>query len=125
MLIGSIVRNNTAGGGGIYNNTPAESMILADSAVCGNSPDQIFGPWTDDGGNVVTTYCPPCPSTNLNGDSFVDAADLAQLLGNWGACVDPCEPGDPGETCPADFDGDCEVAASDLAQLLGSWGPCP
>jgi hypothetical protein len=66
----------------------------------------------------------PCPG-NLNGDSVVDAADLALLLGAWGACPDPCTPGDPADTCPADLDGDCVVGAADLAFLLGSWGPCP
>lgn len=52
---------------------------------------------------------------DLDGDGDVDAADLAILLGNWGACADP-------EDCPADLDGDGAVGASDLAILLGSWG---
>ncbi len=62
---------------------------------------------------------PPCepPSAcpaDLDGDGTVNAADLAQLLGNWGPCED----------CPADFDGDGVIDAADLAQLLGNWGPC-
>ncbi len=41
-------------------------------------------------------------------------ADLALLLGDWGAC----------DGCPADFDHDGSVGPADLALLLGSWGPC-
>ena len=52
---------------------------------------------------------------DLDGDGDVDAADLAQLLGNWGLCPDP-------KDCPADLDGDGQVNAFDLAILLGSWG---
>lgn len=55
---------------------------------------------------------------DMNGDGVVNAADLAQLLGAWGACPLPCPP-----SCPADFNGDCVVNAADLAQLLGNWGP--
>ena len=49
---------------------------------------------------------------DLTGDGVVDAADLAQLLGDWGAC--------PG--CPADYTADGIVNAADLAELLANWG---
>ena len=62
---------------------------------------------------VVFGTAPPCPP-DLNTDGEVNAADLAQLLGNWGP--------NPGH--PADFNGDDVVNAADLAQLLGAWGPC-
>ncbi len=55
----------------------------------------------------------PCPA-DFNGDGIVNAADLAQLLGNWGPGSDPFY----------DIDGDGVVGAGDLAQLLGLWGPC-
>ena len=54
-----------------------------------------------------------CPA-DLNEDGDVSPADLALLLGDWGAC----------DGCPADFDNDGSVGAADLALLLGSWGPC-
>ncbi len=57
-----------------------------------------------------------CPA-DFNGNGDVEAADLAVLLGDWGAC-----PKD--EDCPADFDGNGQVEAADLAELLGDWGPC-
>ena len=51
---------------------------------------------------------------NLAGDSCIDAADLAVLLGAWGTCSD----------CAADFNGDNTVDAADLTILLSSWGTC-
>ena len=49
---------------------------------------------------------------DLTGDGVVDAADLAQLLADWGAC--------PG--CAADYTADGIVSAADLAELLANWG---
>ncbi|MFO0827026.1 MAG: dockerin type I domain-containing protein [Phycisphaerales bacterium] len=57
---------------------------------------------------------PACP-VDLNSDGAVDATDLAQLLGAWGAS----QPGGA-----ADLNGDGNVDASDLAIVLGAWGPC-
>ena len=51
------------------------------------------------------------PTPDLNHDGFVNAPDLAILLGNWGPCGGPC----------ADFDGDGFVNAVDLSILLGEW----
>ncbi|MFO0828514.1 MAG: hypothetical protein U0572_10250 [Phycisphaerales bacterium] len=56
---------------------------------------------------------PPTPG-DINGDSHVDATDLATLLGAWGPCSQ-CA------TCPADLNADCVVDAADLAVLLGAW----
>jgi hypothetical protein len=52
---------------------------------------------------------------DLDGDGAVGAADLAVLLGAWGACP-------PKGGCPADLDGDGTVGASDLTALLAAWG---
>lgn len=52
----------------------------------------------------------PCIVGDLNGDSIVGAADIALLLGAWGATG--------GE---ADINGDGTVGAADLALLLGNW----
>ena len=61
---------------------------------------------------VCTAPCATGP--DLNGDGFVDSADLALLLGAWVVC---------GECCPADFNQDQVVDAADLAELLGNWNP--
>lgn len=49
---------------------------------------------------------------DLDLDGIVGAADLAELLGAWGAC----------EGCPSDLNGDGAVGPMDLAGLLGAWG---
>ena len=59
--------------------------------------------------------CGSCP-TDVDGDGDTDAADLAELLGNWG-------PVDAGHCLDADDNG--LIDAFDLAVLLGAWGPCP
>ena len=55
----------------------------------------------------------PCP-WDIDGDCVVGAADLLNLLFNWGPCIG----------CAADFDGDDIVGASDLLAMLFNWGPC-
>ena len=44
----------------------------------------------------------------------VDGADLARLLGAWGACAG----------CAEDVTGDGQVLGDDLAVVLSSWGAC-
>jgi len=57
-----------------------------------------------------TSACPP----DIDDSGLVDGADLALLLGAWGA------------SGPADLDGSGTVNGADLAMLLGSWGiKCP
>jgi len=54
----------------------------------------------------------PSPATpgDLNGDSHVNGADLAILLGAWGT-----------NNAAADLNHDTIVNAADLAILLGDW----
>ncbi len=64
---------------------------------------------------LVIEFDPPDPcSADFNGDSIVNASDLAQLLASWGPCP----------VCEADLNGDNSVGAADLAILLANWGPC-
>jgi hypothetical protein len=56
---------------------------------------------------------PPDANADLNNDGFVNAADLAILLGVWGPCGPSC--------CAADLNFDGTVNAADLALLLGAW----
>ena len=51
---------------------------------------------------------------DLNGDGFVNGADLASMLANWGPCVDI-------NNCPANLNGDGIVNGADLAALLSNW----
>ena len=58
-----------------------------------------------------SAYCP----ADLNFDRTVDAADLSQLLLDFGAC----------EGCPADLNLDASVDGGDISQILLDFGPCP
>ncbi len=51
---------------------------------------------------------------DIDGDGFVNGADLAALLMAWGACGE-------GASCAADVSGDGVVNGEDLAQLLANW----
>jgi len=48
---------------------------------------------------------------DLNGDGIVNGADLALVLGSWGAC----------QACVADIDESGVVDGADLAIVLGAW----
>ncbi len=62
---------------------------------------------------IVPSGPPPVPG-DLNGDGFVNGADLAILLGCWGEVTD--------STCvPSDLNQDGLVNGADLATLLSDW----
>lgn len=70
----------------------------------------------DSDGDGLPDLCDPCPflagpCPDLDGDGFVNGADLGILLGAWGPC----------DGCPPDLDGDGVVDGADLGTLLGSW----
>ena len=126
-LIDCVVSGNAASfsGGGVY--VPNGSVMnLTRTRICGNvAPNgaQVGqsgnGIVNDLGGACVMTACascpaPPCPA-DLDGNGFVDAADLGSLLAAWGAC---------GKSCPADINGDGVVSAADIAAVLDAWGAC-
>jgi hypothetical protein len=52
---------------------------------------------------------------DVDGDGFVDFADLLALLSSWGDCPAP-----PAE-CPTDVDGDGAVGFGDLLIVLADW----
>ncbi len=100
------------------NGLPDVLELLDGSAVDCNENNTVDscdidnGDSMDNDGNGIPDEC-ECPA-DFDGSGDVSAADLAELLSNWGPCVG----------CPADFDGDGVVNAADLAELLAAWGPC-
>ncbi|MHC5112993.1 MAG: hypothetical protein ACYTGP_01035 [Planctomycetota bacterium] len=58
--------------------------------------------------------CAPCPA-DLNGNDFVDFADILAIIGAWGPCV----------ACPEDLDGSGDVGFGDVLVVIGAWGACP
>lgn len=65
-----------------------------------------FSPEVD----AVADVAPEVRSPDLDGNSVVDAADLAMLLAAWGT-----------HDSPADLDGDGVVASPDIAVMLSAW----
>lgn len=57
----------------------------------------------------------PCPA-DVDGDGVVGAADLLELIGNFGPC--------PGSSCIWDVNGDGVVDQADVQQVLQNMGPC-
>ncbi|MAD78656.1 MAG: hypothetical protein CMJ51_04710 [Planctomycetaceae bacterium] len=67
---------------------------------------------------VESQPVPPCTFADFNGDGFVNAVDLAYILGYWGPCAasDPCH--------AFDLNDDGFVNSRDLGLLVSDWGPC-
>ena len=85
------------------------------SVVAYGVPDLAVPDANDNAVSVLINQCDftDCP-WDLDGSGNVGAADLLELLFNWGPC----------RGCAADFDGDDIVGASDLLVMLFNWGPC-
>ena len=62
---------------------------------------------------TITVDQPPACPADLNGDGFVDAADMGAMLALWGEAESA-----------ADLNEDGAVDAQDLGLLLVEWGPC-
>ena len=100
--------NSTGGGISSYESSPT----LTNTIVCANTPVQIFGDWTDNGGNTVAEECPSdCP--DINDDGYVNVNDILILIGYWGST-----------NSSADVNNDGIVDVSDLLIVVGNWGPC-
>ena len=50
---------------------------------------------------------------DLNGDLFVDGADLGLLIGGWGT------------SGIGDLNDDGSIDGADLGLMIGAWGSCP
>jgi hypothetical protein len=71
------------------------------------------GPWTlTITGPAAIVESGACP-TDLDADGSTTAADLAQLIAQWGTAG------------AADFDASGATGPEDLATLIAAWGPCP
>ncbi len=93
----------------------SETSLVLTEANAINDLGAIVGRADVPAGGVHAFLARPLRAGDLNLDAFVDAYDLALLLGSWGPCAD-CD------DCPADLDNDYTVGPLDLAILLGNWG---
>ncbi len=93
---------------------PAASAGPIDFYVAGNATN---GNFSASGDTVYLLSVPSqfnsCPP-DLNGDGFVNAADLASMLAAWGT-----------NNPNVDTNGDGVIDSADLAGLLAVWGICP
>jgi hypothetical protein len=103
----------TTAAGGLWVRPGFDNVLLEDTTICNNFPDEISGQFTDLGGNTLCL----CPG-DITGNGEVNGADLAELLAAWGPCVS-------GICQDADLNGDGLINGADLSILLSAWGPCP
>jgi parallel beta-helix repeat protein len=124
-ITGCTISGNTAtDGGGIYSNN--QGPVLTDTTVCSNSPNQITGTYSDEGGNTVAAICPVPGACCTNGACVIAEQDdclafYGQWLGEGTTCNDsPCP-----IACLGDVTGDGQVSVNDVLTVIGNWGPCP
>ncbi len=77
-----------------------------------HAPNQTLGQGIAFSYEIDTLSCPP----DLDGDGFVDSADLTLFLAHWGGLTPADE--------VADFITDGFVDGKDLTYILANWGPC-
>jgi len=85
MLESCTFTDNTAtsDGGGMWSLGEASAM-LTNCTLCSNTPNQISGPWIDEGGNTVAAIC-PVPGACCTNDGCVvsEEEDCNTFLGQW------------------------------------------
>ena len=116
---GCTIKDNNGGGIGGVSVFPKATATIVDSTVCGNvgykgDTTQIYGDYTDNGGNTIEDECPAECAPDINGDGTVNVSDLLQLIGAWGPCGG----------CDEDIDDSGEVDVTDLLMAIASWGDC-
>ena len=128
-LINCIVTENSAViAGGIYTeNTSKLPITLSNTRVCGNLPNQINGPWTDEGGNVVIGIC-PLPGACCTNDVCVltEESECVKFFGKWLGEGTSCESSSCPTACLGDANGDGEVSVNDILIVIAQFGvTCP
>ncbi|MEY4116764.1 MAG: hypothetical protein RLZZ116_92 [Planctomycetota bacterium] len=99
------------GAAGVRNDGPQTALVLAGTtAVCGNTPRNVGGPFLIEGGASVCGCL-----ADVTGDGQVNGGDLGIVLNSWGG-ADALGSGD------VNHDG--VIDASDLSVVLSNWGAC-
>lgn len=109
-LIGCTVTGNVAlnAGGGIRSVAGSQPVVFTDSTLCDNEPDEIIGPFVDNGGNTLCV----CPA-DINGNGIVEVDDILVVVAQWGTS------GPQG-----DINQDGIVDIADLLEAIDTFGPC-
>ena len=96
-------------GGGMYSSNAG--VVVVDSVVCSNLPEQLYGAYTDNGGNTIADIC--CSDIDINNDGVINVVDLLAVIDQWGTT-----------NSPADINSDGIVNVSDLLIVVSNWGVC-
>ena len=121
-----ITGNYACVGGGMWNWNKS-NPTLTNNSICENSHDQIFGDYSDDGGNSIAETCPWNQGTCCTNNNCLvsDQEDCNAFFGQWLGEGTTCESNPCPIYCPGDLDGDGEVKVADLLLLIAAWGTCP
>jgi parallel beta-helix repeat protein len=120
-----ITSNSASTGGGMWN--WESNSTLTNNSICGNSSDQIFGEWTNGGGNIVSEVCPwnqgaCCTNNNC---LVSEQEDCGTFFGQWQGEGTTCEDNPCPTSCLGDVTGDGQVDVSDILVVISVWGACP
>ncbi len=104
------ITGNTAinAGGGIRSVAGSAPVSFTSTTLCDNEPDEIVGPFIDNGGNTLCV-CPP----DINGNGIVEVDDILIVVAQWGT---------PGPQGDINQDGIVDIA--DLLAAIDAFGPC-
>ncbi len=111
VLIDCTLHSNMATGlgGGIRSDN--SMPWVWDSLICGNAPEQVYGPWSHSDTLVEHTCWPTCPDATQDG--VVDVHDLLHVLERWSST-----------DAAGDMDDNGIVDLLDLAAVIDRWGSC-
>lgn len=109
-IIDSVITANDAlnSGGGIRSVAGSQPVAFVGSTLCDNTPDEIIGPFVDNGDNTLCV-CPP----DINGNGTVDVNDILVIVAQWSTSGPQ-----------ADVNQDGIVDITDLLITLDEFGPC-
>ena len=122
VVTGTKIKGNTSGAsGGAIRTIGGTGPSLDNDILCGNSPDNIAGPWDGAGDNCLAESCLDNNENELpdececegdtNEDGVVDITDLLAILDGWGGA-------------DGDVTGDGDTNIDDILIVLGNWGFC-
>ena len=127
------ISGNISGGlgGGLHIANGSLMSIIQDTSICSNVPaeSQVFGVYTDNGGNTIAEVCPWYQGACCTGNDLACVVATEEdceyfgltWLGEGTTCDDsPCP-----IACLGDVTGDGEVSVNDLLTVIANWGPCP
>ncbi|MEE2906983.1 MAG: hypothetical protein VX527_04035, partial [Planctomycetota bacterium] len=122
VVTGTTIKGNTSGAsGGAIRTIGGTGPSLDNDILCGNSPDNVAGPWDGAGDNCLAESCQDNNGNELpdececegdtNEDGVVDITDLLAILDGWGGA-------------DGDVTGDGDTNIDDILVVLGNWGFC-